>query len=174
MSTHQVDYAVEAAILSNACYRRFRELPVCEKLKEDELIHLFSAMRSESITAGTTIYEAGSESNQTINLIIKGTVSVSAAGSNLYAKLGAGEQFGLFSFLDGERKHAATVKAISDLELLTINRASFDLIRVEEPELGRQMLHFMFHLLSDKTLKFEHEYALEHGFVHGIVTGGND
>jgi len=89
MSTHQVDYAVEAAILSNACYRRFRELPVCEKLKEDELIHLFSAMRSESITAGTTIYEAGSESNQTINLIIKGTVSVSAAGSNLYAKLGA-------------------------------------------------------------------------------------
>ena len=170
MSTYQADYAVEASILSNPCYRRFRDLPVCEKLKEDELIHLFSAMSSQTVSAGTTIYEAGTLSNQTIHLVVQGRVSLSKAGSNIYAQLGAGEQFGLFSFLDEQRKHAVSVKAVTDLELLTIDRIYFDLITLEEPELGNQMLRFMFHLLSDKALKHKHEYAAMHEFVTGVNT----
>lgn len=170
MSTHQADYAVEASTVSNACYRRFRELPVCEKLLDDELIHLFAAMSSQSIAAGATIYEAGSESNQTMHLIVQGRVSLAMAGSNIYAQLGAGEQFGLFSFLDGQRKHAVSVKAVTDLELLSIDRAYFDLITLEEPELGNLMLRFMFHLLSAKTLKHEYEYAAMHEFE----TAGDD
>lgn len=169
MSTHQQDYTFEASILSNSQFRRFRALAVCNSLDEHELIQLFASMEYKRVNAGATIYEAGELSNHTMNLIIQGAVSVTVPENNVCAILGEGDHFGLFSFLDEQRRHAATVMAIHDLELLSLSRASFNLIRLEEPELGTQMLHFMFYLLSDKALKLEHEYRA----VRRCATDGN-
>lgn len=165
MSTQSLSHAFEASILSNAQYRRFCELPACKELTEDESIQLFASLEPRCVNAGGVIYRANSKSEQTIYLITSGCASVSRPGHNIYAQLGQGEHFGLFSFLDKERQHAATVKAVTDLELLTMNRAYFDLITLEEPQLGNQILRFMFHLLSGRALEVKHEYASMHEFV---------
>jgi len=164
MGTQQNNYAFEASVRSDAQYQRFQGLKVCSELTEEESMQLYTCLESQSIAAGTTIYEAESLSNQSIYLITRGHASVSTPGSNIHLQLAAGDVFGLFSFLDEQRSHAATVKAVTDLEVLTINRSYFDLITLEEPELGSRMLRFMFHLLSQKTLRFEHEYAAMHEF----------
>lgn len=167
MSTQQLNHAFEASIMSNSQYRRFSNLPVCSALTNDETQQLFACMEATTVAAGTVIYEAKSPSNQTICLITEGIASVSRPGNNLYSQLQAGDHFGLFSFLDEDRKHAATVKAVTDLELLTISRAYFDLITLEDPQCGNRVLRFMFHLLSERALEVGHEYAL----IHKIVTG---
>ena len=170
MSTQPLDHAFEASILSNSQYRRFCELPACRQLSDEEMMQLFSSLESRCISAGSVVYEAESLSDQTIYLITDGCASVSRPGHNIYAQLHAGDHFGLYSFLDDERQHAATIKAVTDLELLTMNRAYFDLITLEEPQLGNQILRFMFHLLSGKTLEVRCEYASMHEFE----TAGDD
>ena len=165
MGTQQLNYAFEASVISNSQYRRFRDLPVCNELDNDETMRIFACMEQLNIAAGTTIYEANSTSNQTVYLITSGSAAVSKPENNIYSQLGEGDLFGLFTFLDDQRMHSATVKATSDLELLTLNRAYFNLITLEEPQLGNRMLRFMFHLLSNKALRSEHEYAAMHEFV---------
>ncbi|MDX8407933.1 MAG: Crp/Fnr family transcriptional regulator, partial [Mariprofundaceae bacterium] len=72
---------------------------------------------------------------------------------------------GLFSFLDEERLHSATVRAETELVILGINRCYFNVITLEDPTLGNQMLRFMFRLLSRMSLKLESEYAAMHEFA---------
>ena len=170
MSTQPLDHAFEASIKSNSQYRRFSALPLCADLSDEESMQLFSSLESRCISAGGVIYQANSVSERTIYLITDGNASVSRPGHNIYGQLHAGDYFGLYSFLDEERQHAATIKAVTDLELLTINRVYFDLITLEEPQLGNQILRFMFHLLSSKTLEVGHEYASMHEFE----TAGDD
>ncbi|ATX81512.1 Cyclic nucleotide-binding domain-containing protein [Mariprofundus ferrinatatus] len=165
MSTLQLNHAFEASIISNSQYRRFHDLSVCSKMSEEDRIDLFACFDSCSFSAGTTIYEADSPSSQLMYLITKGKASASLSGNKVYSQLKEGDTFGLFSFLDQGRSHASTVTAITDLEVLRIGREQFDVITLEEPELGNRMLHFMFHLLSDKALRFEHEYATMHEYV---------
>ena len=151
-----------ATVLISRNYRSFRNFPACFPLEEPEAIALFAGMETKTFTAGSTIYEADSESDQTMHLIINGEVSASTREENVYARLRAGDTFGLFSFLDEDRHHSATIRAITDVDALTIQREQFDLITMEEPMLANRMLRFMFHLVSQKALRLENEYAQMH------------
>jgi CRP-like cAMP-binding protein len=159
--------AYAAAGMSGSVFNRFRELMICRNMPEEGCMELFSCFEVDRIGAGEVIYEADTASDHTMRLIVEGTASVSVANSStgIYSRLKTGDVFGLFSFLDEARPHSATLMAETDVTLLAINREYFNLITLEEPELGNQMLRFMFRLLSRMALKLESEYIAMHEFA---------
>ncbi len=158
-------HAFEASVAADPLYARFRVMPVCQELGMRESMALFSCFQPARAKKGEVIYRAGDESDHTMRLIVEGEVAVASASQDIYARLGAGDVFGLFSFLDEERPHSATVTAAADLTLLTITRDYFNAITVEDPVLGHELLRFMFRLLSRMALKLESEYAAMHEFA---------
>ncbi len=157
----------EAAILADKNFIRFRSIPVANSMKLKDAMLMFSCMCVRTYSAGEIIYEAGSFSNNEISLIIEGRVSASDRSGHQYSVLSSGDVFGLFSFLDEERLHSATLKAEDDVRVLVIDRPYFDVITLEDPALGNQLLRFMFRLLSKMALKTEVEYANIHGYALG-------
>ena len=171
LTNYEVDSGLTAACtaarMADSVFNCFRELAICRKMKIEECMDLFGCFEVGQVAAGETIYEADTASDHTMRLIVDGTASVSIAGSSsgVCSHLEAGDVFGLFSFLDEKRSHSATLMAETDVTLLAINREYFNLITLEEPELGQQMLRFMFHLLSQTALKLESEYIAIHQFA---------
>jgi len=159
--------AFEASVASNPMYSRFRCMPVCQELGMRESMLLFSCFESRVVQAGTIMYEADTHSENEMYLIVEGTASVASASHDIYEILHPGDVFGLFSFLDEERLHSATVTATSELTVLAISRAYFDVITLEDPGLGNELLRFMFRLLTRMALKMESEYVAIHRFATG-------
>lgn len=164
---HGLLQACEATIGRDAVYGEFRDLPICQSLDNNECISLFSCFETQRFDAGETIYEANMPSDNTMRIIVEGAVSGSSVLHDSYIQLVAGDVFGLFSFLDEGRLHSATLKAKSDVVLLAINRDYFNLITIEDQQLGNQLLRFMFRLLSGMSLKLESEYAAMHHYITG-------
>ncbi|MDX8401712.1 MAG: cyclic nucleotide-binding domain-containing protein [Mariprofundaceae bacterium] len=158
-------HAFEASVAADPLYARFRAMPVCQALGMRESMTLFSCFQTVRVKKGEVLYRAGEVSDNTMRLIVEGEVAVASANQDIYARLGAGDVFGLFSFLDENRPHSATVTAASDLTLLAISRDYFNAITVEDPVLGHELLRFMFRLLSRMALKLESEYAAIHEFA---------
>jgi len=159
--------AYAATRMANPLFNQFCDLPICQHMQLDESMQLFNCFDVVSCHAGETIYAAGAASDKTMRLIISGAVTVSDPSYGIYSHLGAGDVFSLFSFLDESRLHSVTVTVEQDITLLCINREYFNLIAVEEAQLGKLLLHFMFHLLSQMSLKMESEYAAMHHYVSG-------
>jgi len=157
----------EATVEANPRFVRFRSMPVAQELGLRECRLLFLCFEEIEIRKGTLIYSAGEESCSIMHLILEGSVSISDASSHLYASLKPGDVFGLFSFLDRDRLHSASIQAESDLTVLAINREYFDVITLQDPELGNQLLCFMFRLLSRMALKLEVEYVALREFALG-------
>ncbi|MFC1626532.1 Crp/Fnr family transcriptional regulator [Pseudomonadota bacterium] len=166
---YEVGY--EATIAADQNFRRFRSMPIANSMTTKDAMLMFSCMNVRNYTAGNTIYEAGSASNNEISLVVEGKVSASDYSGHQYIRLSPGDVFGLFSFLDEERVHSATLKAENDVRVLVIDRPYFNVITLEDPALGNQLLRFMFRLLSKMALQLEHEYAAIHEFVLGGKSG---
>ncbi len=150
---------MEAAVVANPLFSRFRCLPVVQELSTKECTLLFLCFEEQRISMDTVIYRIHEKSEGAMSLILQGSVSVSDASTHVYSILNAGDVFGLFSFLDRERVHSASIRAESDLTLLSLKRDFFDVITIENPALGNQLLRFMFRLLTRMSLKLEIEYA---------------
>ncbi|MDX8403223.1 MAG: cyclic nucleotide-binding domain-containing protein [Mariprofundaceae bacterium] len=157
----------EAAIVADENFIKFRSMPIANSMKPQDAMLMFSCMNVRTYSADEIIYEAGSFSNNEISLIIEGKVLASDHSGHQYSMLLSGDVFGLFSFLDEERLHSATLKAEKDVKVLAIDRPYFDVITLEDPALGNQLLRFMFRLLSKMALQLEHEYAAMHEFALG-------
>ncbi len=157
----------EAAIVADQNFIRFRGMPIVSSMKSEDAMLVFNCMNLRTCSAGETIYEAGSLSKNEISVIIEGRVSATDRSGHQYSLLTAGDVFGLFSFLDEERLHSATLKVEKDVKVLTIDRPYFDMITHEYPVMGNQLLRFMFRLLSKMALQLEHEYAAMHEFALG-------
>jgi len=170
-----IDHATQAGLteayaatrMANPLFHQFCDLPICQHMQLEESMQLFSCFDVARANNGDIIYAAGSNSDKTMRLIVSGTAAVSSPSSGTYSHLGTGDVFGLFSFLDESRAHAATVTASDDLTLLCINRDYFNLITVEDAALGNLLLRFMFRLLSQISLKVESEYAAMHHYLTG-------
>lgn len=157
----------EAAIVADQDFIKFRGMPIANTMTTEDAMLMFSCMNVRTYSAGETIYEAGTLSKSEISLMIEGKVSASDRSGHQYSLLSASDVFGLFSFLDEERLHSATLRAERDVKVLVIDRPYFNVITLENPALGNQLLRFMFRLLSKMALQLEHEYAAMHDFALG-------
>jgi len=159
--------AYAATQMASPLFEKFCALPICEEMQSDECMRLFQCFNVKEVEAGEVIYEAGNASNHAMRLILAGRIEVSSPAFGVYEYLSEGDVFGLFSFLDEDRLHSATVKAESDMTVLYIDRDYFNLITVEDAVLGNLLLRLMFRLLSRMSLKVESEYAAIHHYVTG-------
>lgn len=150
--------AFVASVASNPLFMRFRALPMGRDLPVNDAMELFSCFEEQDFRKGEDIYVAGSSSARTVYMILQGAVSVQDASGNFYTTLRAGDVFGLFSFLDN-RPHSVSVSTLEDMVVLSMPRAYFDVITLEDPLLGNRLLQFMFNLLSRMSLMLECEYA---------------
>jgi len=156
-----------ALIQSNSQFQLFQTLPMVQGMTESHAMTIFSSMEEERFEEGDIIYSAGTKTSGKMYLILSGKVTVADINGHDYTKLGAGDVFGLFSFLDEKRNHSATIQAADSLIVLTLERNYFNLIRLEDPKLAQHVMYFMFRLLSEKALKMETEYAHMHQFALG-------
>jgi len=124
-------------------------------------------MTHRNYSQGDVIYCTGQASKGELSLITSGKVSALDANGHQYTTLSSGDVFGLFSFLDDERIHAATVQATTPLQVVRLSRISFDRIANDQPILENLLLRLMFKLLSKTTLNIEHEYAAIHEYALG-------
>ncbi len=136
--------AYAAAGMSGSVFNRFRKLPICRNMEVEECMDLFSCFEVRQAAVGEVIYETETTSGRTMHLIVDGVVSVYSANSLMddCSRLEAGDVFGLPSFLNADYLRPATLKAESDVTVLSINREYFNLITVECPQLGNQLLRF--------------------------------
>ncbi len=157
----------ESLIQSDANFRAFFQLPLVRDMTDRQAMVLFSCMTKKEFKAGDLVYQAGTASAGEMYLLLEGKVNVKNESGYKYSSLRQGDVFGLFSFLDEKRSHSATISVERDIVVLTLERSYFDLIALEEPKLGNQLMHFMFSLLSKKALELEVEYAHMHNFAFG-------
>ena len=150
--------AYSATRATDPLFREFCALPCARHFSSEENINLFSCFEISQHQSGEKIYQSGTPSDMTLRVILNGAIHISATVDEIDLDLGSGDAFGLFSFLDRERCHSATAVSQQETTLLCINRAYFDMISVENDELGNQLLRFMFQLLLHTSLKLGNEY----------------
>ena len=104
---------------------------------EDELRRIAEVSRMAESPAGTVLTQAGA-SGDSFFLIIDGRVSVETpVGPG--DPLQSGDFFGEMSLIDGEPR-SATIRAITDVELLVVDRSHFWRLLDEAPDLLRRIL----------------------------------
>jgi len=156
-----------ASVAANPLFMCFRGLPIGRELPVNDAMLLFSCFEEGNFRRGDVLYTADSTSERTVYIILQGCVSVRDTSGNVFSTLRAGDIFGLFSFLD-DRSHSVTVTAHEELTVLSLKRAYFDLITLEDPVLGRQLYQFMFRRLSHMSLKLESEYAALRAYTRSL------
>ncbi|MGC9960389.1 MAG: cyclic nucleotide-binding domain-containing protein [Acidimicrobiales bacterium] len=90
-----------------------------------------------TVTAGTTVCDEG-EVGQTFYFIVSGTAAVLRNGRKV-AELGAGGYFGELALLD-RLPRSATVKAVTNMDLLAIAQKDFNKLLRDSPALTRKLL----------------------------------
>jgi hypothetical protein len=122
---------VEGAMLNPVeIVLHLRSLALFDRLRTRQLSELAAIVREETQTPGSTIVREGDYAD-CMYLIVAGTVHVSREGLRL-AELGPRDFFGEMAVLDGELR-SATVHAISQVDLLRIDRADLLGVMDEHP-----------------------------------------
>jgi CRP/FNR family transcriptional regulator/CRP/FNR family cyclic AMP-dependent transcriptional regulator len=117
--------------------QHLQRVPLFSGFGDAELRRVAELSRIVEVPAGTVVTQMG-EPGDSFVIIIDGTVAVrTPIGSG--SQLQPGEFFGEMSLLDGEPR-SATIVAVTDLRLLTVDRAHFWRLLEETPDLIRRML----------------------------------
>jgi cAMP-dependent protein kinase regulator len=119
-------------------------MPLFSGIPKDELVSLLAAARPERVAPGQVIVREG-EPGDTLYLIVQGTLRVSTRGQEgedvALAALGAGDFFGEVALLTG-RPRTATVAALTETELLALDRATVDKLRTQHPRIDASLTEF--------------------------------
>jgi CRP-like cAMP-binding protein len=112
-------------------------------ISKEEVAALLAAARPRRAAVGEAIVREG-ESGRSLFLIVQGTVRVTTGSTGedvSLAALGAGDFFGEVSLLTGKPR-TATVTALTEVELLELDRAAVDRLRASHPELDASLSEF--------------------------------
>ncbi len=102
-----------------------------------ELRVIAKASEPLHVAAGTTVCDEG-DVGQTFYFIVSGTAAVIRGGRKV-AELGPGGYFGELALLD-RLPRSATIKAVTDMELIAIGQRDFNKLLRESPALTRKLL----------------------------------
>lgn len=131
--------------------------PLFETMTPDELDAVFRLMKSEAFAAGGEILTEGL-TYQSLWVIVSGRCEVvkGAAGSrpNRLAVLEAGSVFGEMSFLESA-PHSASVRALSDVDTMRLNRAAFDELHTCCPSAADKIARSLILILSARLRRMD-------------------
>ncbi len=145
-----------------------REIPLFATLNREELNDLLRRLQTEKYKANTVILWMD-EPGDKFYVIEKGAVRISYTDADGKEKSlgeqGEGTFFGELSLLDGG-PHTATVRALRDTTVLTINRATFYSYLDTHPQFSRTLLAIIVDRLRTNTVKLR-----EHMTGNSITPG---
>ncbi len=130
-----------------------------EGLSRVDLDNLLARARVEHYPAGRRIFEKGSP-GRSMMAIIRGSVRISASSTStrrelVFTTLRSGEIFGEIAILDGQRR-TADATAITDCELLVLDRREFIPFLEHRPDVSLQLLKVFCHRLRHTNEHVEH------------------
>ena len=124
--------------------RSLDSIPLFWGVPKEELVSLLTHVKPMKAAAGQVVVKEG-DSGDTLYLIVSGTLRVSTSGQDgqdvPLAALGAGDFFGEVALLTGKPR-TATVTALTEVELLTLDRATADGLRSRHPEIDASLAEF--------------------------------
>jgi hypothetical protein len=119
-------------------------IPLFSGIPEEELVSVLTAVRPERVHAGQVVVKEG-ERGDTLYLVVQGNLRVSTKGQDgedvPLAALGSGDFFGEVALLTG-RPRTATVTALTDTELLALDRTTVDRLRAKHPQIEASLTEF--------------------------------
>jgi hypothetical protein len=122
-------------------------VPLFSGVPRDELVSLLTAVEPVRVAAGSEVVREG-EPGDSLYLVASGTLSVSTRGEGEKSsggievgRLGPGDFFGEVALLTGKPR-TATVAAISDAELLRLDRDTVAELRRRHPEIEASLREF--------------------------------
>jgi CRP/FNR family transcriptional regulator, cyclic AMP receptor protein len=130
-----------------------------EGLSRTDLDNLLARARVEDYPAGRRIFEKGSP-GRSMMAILRGSVRISAPSASaqrelVFTTLQAGEIFGEIAILDGQPR-TADATAVTDCELLVLDRREFVPFLERRPEVSLQLLKVLCHRLRVTNEHVEH------------------
>jgi len=119
------------AIMSRLIF--LKTIPLFEGLSLDDLLSVDEALGNDSYLAGEAIVGEG-ESGATLFILARGRASVRiGAEQKEVAQLGEGEFFGEMALFD-DQPRSASIIALTDTTLLTLDRDRFSTLVMQRPE----------------------------------------
>ena len=132
------------------------KITVLEGLSEEEWQKVVRYAESIDFKPGTLLLKAG-ESDDSLSIVVSGQVEVINPNSFGFLKriatIGEGSVFGELAFFDGQPR-SASIRAISDGQLLRLSRKGFNRIAAWNPSLAQQLLFDLGRILA---YRFRHE-----------------
>lgn len=126
------------------------KITVLEGLSEDEWQRVIRYAQRIEFKPGETLLKAG-ESDDSLNIMVSGEVEVTSVNSFGFSKriatIGEGSVFGELAFFDGKPR-SASIRAISEGQLLRLSRKGFDQIAAWNPALAQQFLFDLGRILA--------------------------
>jgi CRP/FNR family cyclic AMP-dependent transcriptional regulator len=123
----------------------FERHPLFGMLSASEIDSLISYSRVERYTAGREIFAKGSP-GQSLVAVLRGSIKISSLSNEgkeiVFNIINSGEIFGEIAVLDGEER-SADATAMTDCELLVLNRRDFVHLVEHRPDLCMIMLRIL-------------------------------
>jgi CRP-like cAMP-binding protein len=123
----------------------FRAHPLFGQLGAEAISRLASYSHNKSAAAGTTIFERGDPGNS-LFAVCSGTVKISNRSTEgkdaVFNLIKAGEIFGEIALLDGHPRTADAL-AITDCDLLVIDRRDFVPMVTQAPEIALKLIEIL-------------------------------
>ncbi len=136
--------------------RALEQVDFLKVVDDAQRLQLAERSSTRLFSAGEVIVRQGEESDE-LFIIVKGEVAVvleSASESYEVTRLGRGKFFGEMALVTGE-KRKATVKAITDCELLVIDHDAFQQVLREKPEVVESLSR----VLAERQLELDEHAA---------------
>ncbi len=116
------------------------EWAVLSSLSADERANLLRAGRRRQFARGETLFHYGDPADA-LHLLARGRVAVRVLSPHgdqvILAVLGPGKVFGEIALIDPEAKRTATISALEACETIALNRAQFEQLRQQHPQVDR-------------------------------------
>ena len=126
--------------------RKLCAIPLFGDLDESALNRIAGLMTDFDCPAGQILMQANVVGSGLL-LVDDGTVTVSTRNGDV--ELGHGECVGELALLDDRGKHAARVRAKTDVRGFAIDRSHFIEMLATEPKIAISLLHVLAHRLAD-------------------------
>jgi CRP/FNR family cyclic AMP-dependent transcriptional regulator len=122
-----------------------RNHPLFGQLDVDALNRLASYAHTKSFPAGTTIFEKG-DAGTSLFAVLRGTVKISNQSTDgkdaVLNMISAGGIFGEIALLDAQPRTADAI-AVSDCELMLIDRRDFVPLVTQNPEIALKLIEIL-------------------------------
>lgn len=134
--------------------RALSKIKILQVLPPEEVVNLIPHVKTLRFSAGETIFRQGDAASE-LYFIVNGRVQVlreSGTETRSIAELGEGETFGEIALIS-DQPRTGTVRAITDIELCTIQKAEFEHLIKQSPALRDASSNMVKERLHDMRVK---------------------